>query len=216
MYSGQFTSSPFTTLGQPMQYAPAPFTTAQFQASPGYQYNLQQGQNAVQNSNVGITGTLSGNTLNALQSNAMGLANQDWYNAMNQYYNQYNTAFNANNQNYWQQYNALNNQNLNAYAMYSGVANQGLSAATGAAAAGQANINQQNSNLLYGGNVQAAGQIGSANALNAGLTGVSNTLLAPPNNNSLVANLLGLQASSGQLPSGYDPSVYTNTTGGIY
>jgi hypothetical protein len=43
-----------------------PSLASQFQASPGYQYNLQQQQNAIQNSAAGKTGALSGNMLQAL------------------------------------------------------------------------------------------------------------------------------------------------------
>ena len=52
----------------------------QFQASPGYQYNLQQQQGAINNSMAAKGGLTGGNTLMALQSNASGLANQDYQN----------------------------------------------------------------------------------------------------------------------------------------
>jgi len=50
----------------------------QFTASPGYQYNLQQQQGAINNSAAAKGGLTGGNTLMALQSNASGLANQDY------------------------------------------------------------------------------------------------------------------------------------------
>ena len=48
-----------------------------FTGSPGYQYQLQQGQNAVTNAAT-TSGGLGGNALMALQKNAEGLANQNW------------------------------------------------------------------------------------------------------------------------------------------
>ncbi len=51
---------------------------AGFQASPGYQYNLQQQQGAINNSAAARGGLAGGNTLMALQNNASGLADQDY------------------------------------------------------------------------------------------------------------------------------------------
>ena len=55
-----------------------------FQGSPGYQWQLQQGQQAIQNTAAAKGGVASGNTLKALTSYGQGLANQDWYNYLNQ------------------------------------------------------------------------------------------------------------------------------------
>lgn len=57
-----------------------------FQGSPGYQFQLQQGTNAIIN-NASATGGIGGNTLKALQTYGTGLANQDWYNYLSQLYN---------------------------------------------------------------------------------------------------------------------------------
>jgi hypothetical protein len=46
-----------------------------FQGSPGYQYQLQQGMNAVTNANAPNPG---GNALRQLQQTGQGLANQNW------------------------------------------------------------------------------------------------------------------------------------------
>lgn len=51
-----------------------------FQGSPGFQWQLQQGMDAIQNSASAQGGVVSGNTLKALQTYGQGLANQDWYN----------------------------------------------------------------------------------------------------------------------------------------
>lgn len=51
---------------------------AGFTASPGYQYNLNQQQGAIQNSAAAKGGLVGGNTLQALQTNASGLASQDY------------------------------------------------------------------------------------------------------------------------------------------
>lgn len=51
---------------------------AAFQASPGYQFQLQQGLNSVQNATANTGGVGGGNALKALQSYGSGLANQGW------------------------------------------------------------------------------------------------------------------------------------------
>lgn len=56
----------------------------QFQGSPGYQFQLQQGLSAANNAASARGGVVSGNTLKALQSYGTGLANQDWYNYLGQ------------------------------------------------------------------------------------------------------------------------------------
>lgn len=55
-----------------------------FQASPGYQFQLGQGLQSVQNSAAARGGLAGGNTLKALQQYGTGLANQDWYNYLSQ------------------------------------------------------------------------------------------------------------------------------------
>ena len=109
---------------------------AGFQSSPGYQFQLSQGLQAIQNQNAGTTGLNSGNTLKALQTYGTGLANQDWYNYLNQLTGLSNTGENA----------AAN------------LGNTGVSAG--------ANIGNS---IMAAGNATAAGQVGSANAINSGI-----------------------------------------------
>lgn len=63
--------------------AKAPNGYQGFQATPGYQYALEQGNNNI-NALAGAQGGLnSGATLKALQENGIGLANQDYSNYLN-------------------------------------------------------------------------------------------------------------------------------------
>lgn len=66
-----------------------------FQQSPGYQWQLGQGIDAIQNSASAQGGVNSGNTLKALQTYGTGLANQDYYNWLNAQYNLANLGANA-------------------------------------------------------------------------------------------------------------------------
>lgn len=214
--NGALTQSPFNTLGQPTPYsftqpvpqAPNP-TLASFQSSPGYQYQLNQTLGAVQNSNAAQNGALSGNTLKALSQNATGLANQDWYNYLNSQlnlfnaqntayntgFNTYNTGYTQNNQNYWNQYNALNNQNQQTFNMLQTLSGAGQNAGANLGSLGSQLGQSVGSNLIGAGNAQAAGTVGSANALTGGINSLLTAALSPSTNyngsNSLLATLLG-------------------------
>lgn len=125
-----------------------------FQGSPGFQFQKQQGIDAVTNAAAG-RGGLSGNTLQSLTSFGQGLANTDFYN----YLNQLNAA-----------YGQLTG-NL------SSIVGQG--AASGGALAGNTlqTAGLLGSNILGAGNAAAAGTIGSASALSGGLSGLGNAAL---------------------------------------
>ena len=130
-------------------------TLAQAEQTPGYQFNLQQGTQAI-NENAAATGNLlSGNTGAALTRYGQGLATttyqQAYQNALNQYMANYQSLL--------------------------GGTDVGLSAAGQLGAQGQAAANnlsalyltggaQQANQLTNYGNARAAGDIGSANAWN--------------------------------------------------
>jgi hypothetical protein len=61
-----------------------------YQASPGYQYALDQSEQAINRAAAASGGRYSGATLKALQNNAIGLANQDY----EQYVNNQNALYN--------------------------------------------------------------------------------------------------------------------------
>jgi hypothetical protein len=67
--------------GQNLDYQTA---ASQFQSDPGYQYALQQSEKAINRSAAAKGGRLGGSTLQALQQNAQGLANQQYGNYMQQ------------------------------------------------------------------------------------------------------------------------------------
>lgn len=179
-------------LGPPPQFNMPAFTQQQFQQSPGYQYQLNQTQNATRNAATPGQGAFSGSTLKALQQNAAGLSNQDWWNAYNAYNQNYTNQYNANNQNYWGQYNAQIGRENQLTGLLTGLSGSGQNAAAQLGAFGQNTANQIGQNTIGAGNALAAGQIGSANSLLGGLSGATGTLLAPQQTyqNSLLASLL--------------------------
>lgn len=127
----------------------APFTQASFMSNPGYQFQLQQGQNAINSSAAATGGTLNGGTLKALDQYTTGLANTTYGDAYNRYL-----------QSSQQQYNQL-----------MGVAQTGESAAAQTGSLGAAAANASGNYLTQAGNATAAGDVGVANGINTSLGG---------------------------------------------
>ena len=144
-------------------------TAATEQNDPGYQFRLQQGMDALQNSAAAKGGLLSGNTQKGIQDYAQQYAS-------NEYGNVYNRAMNEYNTNVIGPYNRLSS--------LAGVGQQAQ--ATGAAQGQAASNNVTNIDLTSGaqqGNAiqaaaaaRASGYAGSANAWGGALSGASNSV----------------------------------------
>lgn len=177
--------------GQLMQAAPsftAP-TGVNEQNDPGYQFRLQQGQDALQKSAAAQGGLLTGGF-------ARGLADYAQNDASNEYQNTYNRAL----QTYQTNYNAFQQNQANLYNRYAGMAGVGQQAVGQIGSeGGQAAANVGNTLLTGGAQVgqdlqNAAYQTGSGyaavgNALGGGVSNLG-TLVA-------LKGLLGNQALSG-------------------
>lgn len=157
---------------------------ANFQSSPGYNYQLQQMMNGIQNSAAGRTGAVSGNMLRSLQANAGGLANQDfwnWYNALNN--------------SYLQKYGDMSNMRNQAISLISNLASGGQNAAANLGTTGVQAVGNIANSLGALGSAQAAGILGSANALSNGfgglLSSVGNLFSGPNSSNNGLNFLLG-------------------------
>ncbi len=124
------------------------FTLADFYQDPAYKFNLQQGMNAISNSNSARGGALSGATQKALQDYTLQQASNEFGNARN-YFTQ--------------------NQQQN-YGELSGIAGTGLGALNA-----QSNLGENFSRLYLGGmgdigTSQASGILGAARAEEQGNT----------------------------------------------
>jgi len=137
-------------------------TAAEAAATPGYQFQLQQGLDAAQNSAAGKGSLLTGRTLADLNNYAQGAASTNYQNAFNNAQTQYQSAYNT----------FLNNQN-NTYNRLLGASQQGLSAAGGAGNL----ISGIGGDIasLYGqqGAAQAAGTLGVGNSINGMIPGLT-------------------------------------------
>ncbi len=137
-------------------------TAAQAEATPGYQFQLQQGLNAAQNSAAGQGSLLSGRTLAGLNNYAQGQASTNYQNVFNNSLTQYQSAYNT----------FLNNQQ-SQYSMLSGLSGEGLQAAGGAGQMMENMGGDQASLLAQMGAVRAGGTLGAANAYESILPGIA-------------------------------------------
>lgn len=125
------------------------FTPADYLANqdPGYQFQLQQGQHALQNSQAAQDGVLSGAALKGLIGFNQGMAATGYQDAFNRF----------------------QTQNQNTYNRLAGLLQVGENAGAQTGTIG-ANLAGNSSNaLMSAGSAQAAGTIGQANALNGAI-----------------------------------------------
>jgi hypothetical protein len=159
---GQGLLTPFT------QQFNAP-TAAEAAATPGYQFQLGQGQQAIQRSAAARGGLLSGGTEKALDQYSQGLAasnyQQVYNNAMQQYLNSYN-IFQGNQSNEFNRLAALSGMGLQAGGELAGLAQSAADNASRTYLGGAAMQGQTLGNL---GAAQASGIVGATNALSGGI-----------------------------------------------
>lgn len=141
------------------------FGTADFEADPGYQFRLAEGEKAINRSAAAQGNVLSGATMKALAKYTQGVASQEYGNAYNRY----------------------NNDVTNQFNRLSGIAGTGQQANNVVASAGQSYANNVGQNQLAAGNARASGYMGSANALSNGVTQGVNVY----QNNQLLNKLAG-------------------------
>ena len=142
------------TLSSQLPYLTSAFnpTMASLAATPGYQFTMQQGQQAVANSNAAKGLGISGAALRGAADYATGLADNTYMN----------------------QFNVDQANKTNAYNKLLGKAGLGENAAAQTGSLGQ-QAAQNSSNLITGaGNAQAAGTIGASNALTGGINNAAN------------------------------------------
>lgn len=128
------------------------FTLADFQQDPGYQFRMDQGQQALERSAAAGGGLLSGGTGKALQQYGQDYASGEYSNAYNRFNNDQTTRFNR----------------LSALA---GTGQTATNTIGQLGAQTSANIGE---NYLQAGNAKAAGYIGQGNAVNNGISSLGN------------------------------------------
>ena len=156
-----------------------PFGMQDFQASPAYQFNLEQGQKAIDKAAASRGAFYQPGTLQDIARFSQGLASNEFQNAFSNY--------NTNLGNIWNRLYSLTGTGQNAAA---GIGGFGSTMAS--------NVGQD---IMGGANAQAAGTVGAANALTGALGQGTNAYLMnrilSQNQGSMIA------PSSG----GFDPSM---------
>lgn len=136
------------------------FSMGDFQEDPGYQFRMQQGQQALERSAAARGGLLSGRAGKDMTSYAQSAASQEYGNAFNRY------QTNRSNQ-------------LNPLQSLAGMSQTASGAMSGAAGAYGANVgnnltstaNTVGNNMMGAGNARASGYVGQANAVNSAIGG---------------------------------------------
>lgn len=147
----------------PLQQSFTAPTAADAQATPGYQFTLDNGLKAVQNSAAARGLGTSGAALKGAAGYASGLADSTYNDVYNRALSTFNTNYTS----------AANNFNR-----LSGIVGNGQNAAATNGSLGAAAAGNIGNTLMSGANAQAAGIVGSANALSSGITnGTSNALM---------------------------------------
>jgi len=171
-------------------------TAEQAAQTPGYQFQLQQGLSALQNSAAARGGLLSTGTAKNLEQYAQGVASSNYQNTYSNALNAYNTNFNT-----------FNTGQNNLYNRLYGLAGMGANSASSLNSVNQAGANNLTGNMLHTaqlvgndimgvGNAQAAGIVGGSNALTGGIQGMANAA----GQGITLASLMGAQNASGGAP----------------
>jgi hypothetical protein len=166
------------------------FGAGDYQADPGYAFRLAEGRKALTSKARARGGLVSGQTLKGMQDYAQESASQEFQNAYNRAFTGYGTDV------------ARENQLYNRQAAMAGV---GQTATNLVNQAGQ-NYATSAGNLMTGGAAaEAAGRVGSANAITGGL----GTYMNYSQNNALINALRGGGSSSlmSEPYAGYNASI---------
>jgi hypothetical protein len=169
--------------------APAPFsyTASDFTQDPGYQFALQQGQQAIQNQAAATGQSLSPATEKALASYTTGMADQDYGNAYNraqgtyqQNYQDALSSYGANQANFQQNYsdafNTFNSNENNAYNRLMGMSQMGQSASNTLNQEAGAYGNQMGQYAMDSGNDAAAATLAIQKQKGGLLTDLGNSI----------------------------------------
>lgn len=141
-------------LNQQMPDLTRNFSMADFRADPSYQFNLQQGQQAIERSAAARGGGIGGGATTAsLLDYSQGLAGQQYQNAFNNF----------------------NTNQTNRFNRLASVAGVGQQAATTLGAQGAQTAAGIGQNITSAGAANAAGMVGQANAINGAIGQTTNT-----------------------------------------
>lgn len=127
------------------------FSLSDFRQDPGYQFRMDQGQQAFERSAAARGGALSGGALKGLARYGQDYASGEYQNAYNRFNNDRTTRFNR----------------------LSSLAGTGQTATRDVASMGTQTAQNIGQNQMAAGNARASGYVGQANAITGGLNNLS-------------------------------------------
>jgi hypothetical protein len=160
------------------------FTMADFQKDPGYQFRMDQGQQALERSAAAGGGLLSGGTGKALAQYGQDYASGEYSNAYNRFNNDQTTRFNR----------------------LSALAGTGQTATNTLGTLGAQTASNIGENYLQAGNAKAAGYVNQGNAVNNGVSSLGNFYLQQQYLNRIpqsTSTTPGIYSGSGVSSGGY-------------
>lgn len=191
---------------QDVGYTPMVTTLEELQATPGYQFQLEQGLQGVNRSAAARGGLLSGANLKAINDYAQGQAATGYQAAWQRAQDAYANAFGRNQQKF-QNLQTMANNGQSAAGMQG---NAALSVGQGLAGASSNYGNNMSSLALAQGQNQANMYTGIANALGGTLTGLagSGALGGASSSGALGGSSLMGGGATGNIPSGWNQSSF--------
>lgn len=144
-------------------------TAAQAEATPGYQFQLQQGQQALQNSAAARGGLLSSGTAKSLDQYSQGLASTNYQQTYNNSLTQYQQAYNEYQQNQANQFNRLASVAGIGQTAAGQLGQQGQAAASNIGNLSLLGGQQIGSDIQQGAAANASGYAGATNAIGGGI-----------------------------------------------
>lgn len=151
-------------------------TADQAKATPGFQFEMDQGINAVQNSAAANGGALNSGTQKGIAGFAENLASTNYQQTYNNALSQYQTAYNTFQNNQTNTFNRLATQAGVAQTTASQLGQEGQQASQNAGNISLTTGAQQAQSLNNAAAATASGYTGVANAANSGLSGVTGAL----------------------------------------
>ncbi len=155
------------------------FTMADYHADPGYQFRLDQGNQALERSAAARGVLASGGTLKGLTDYSQGAASQEYSNA----------------------YNRFNNDRTQRFNRLSTLAGTGQTAANSMNQASQNYSSNYGANTIGAGNAASAGYMAQGNAVNSGLSTIGNYFMQRQYMNQFGGGGGGFNPSSMNIPS---------------
>ena len=178
-------------------------TAAEAAQTPGYQFALGQGLQALDRGAAARGNLLTGGTMEAEQQYGQGLASQTYQQTFNNALTQYQQAYNQFQQGQANTYNRLAGLAGTGQVSAGQLGQEGGQAANSVAntiLTGNQQIGQQMNNAAA---ANASGYVGSANAWNSAISGIGNSL----SNYAIMQQLLNSKGGGGT-ESLYDPNVF--------